>query len=56
MMTATECLAHATAMDVQAAACHGEPRASFIRLAAGWRRVALLAAFQDNFTLQEASR
>jgi hypothetical protein len=55
MMTAIECLFRAADMDERAAQCHGAPRGSYLRVASGWRRAALMAQYQDEWlALNEA--
>jgi hypothetical protein len=55
MMTAIDCLSRATDMDERAARCDGAPRASYLRVASGWRRAALMARYQDQWlALDEA--
>ena len=49
MMSANDCLAHATDMDNHAAQCAESARAPYLRLAIGWRRVARMAEYQDEW-------
>ena len=49
MMSANDCLAHAMDMDNQAAECAERARAPYLRLANGWRRVARMAEYQDEW-------
>ncbi len=49
MMTSTECLAQAAVMDGHANEGLASARATFLRLAKGWRRVAHMAAYQDEW-------
>jgi hypothetical protein len=55
-MTATACLARATSAEECAARCsHERDRTSFLRVAMGWRRVARMAEYQDEwFVLNES--
>jgi hypothetical protein len=57
MITAIDCLARAADMDERAAICDGaSDRASFLRVATGWRRAARMARYQDEWsTLDEAA-
>jgi hypothetical protein len=46
MLNAEECLAHATDMETRAALAPNHARASFLRIAKGWCRVACMAKHQ----------
>lgn len=50
MLTSVECLSRATDMAERAAQCgEARARASYLRIACGWRRVALMAQYQDEW-------
>jgi len=49
MMTANECLDHATTMDACAARCHADYRAEYLAIAQGWRFAATMAHWQDEW-------
>ena len=50
MMTATECLAQAEAMEARAALCLAEFRAEYQAIGQGWRLAASMAHWQDEWT------
>jgi hypothetical protein len=50
MIGATDCLARAAEMDERAVQCGGaSARASYLRIASGWRRVSLMARHQEQW-------
>lgn len=55
MLTSVECLSRATDTAERAAQCgEARDRVSYLRISRGWRRIALMAQYQDEwFALNE---
>ena len=56
-MTSIDCFSRAADMDERAARCDGaSARASYLRIASGWRRAALMARYQDQWLADNEAR